>query len=164
MNAAEVMAALNTVEQDHQIVLDKAQALKETVGCLIDPAGLDPHRVLDRLRDISRYCGTQLEAHMEEEEVTLFPLLEGHHPEGPELVTRLRQEHAEIRRKREEFDNCLHVAGDLEDDLPERVLTDLLAYGWDLWEALDAHAHAEAQAVHRGLVRSLLDDRSPGQG
>jgi hypothetical protein len=32
MNATEVMAALNTVEQDHRLVLDRMQALKETVN------------------------------------------------------------------------------------------------------------------------------------
>src|SRR3954453_21500861 len=129
MNATEVMAALETVEQDHRLVLDKAQALKETVSCLLDPKGMDPRRVLDRLQEISEYCATQLEAHMEEEETTQFPFLERHTPEGPELVARLRSEHDEIRRRREEFDNCLKVAAELEDGLPRAVQRDLLGYG-----------------------------------
>ena len=35
------------------------------------------------------------------------------------------------------------------------VLRDLLAYGWELWELLDNHAHAETQAVHQCVAQSL---------
>jgi iron-sulfur cluster repair protein YtfE (RIC family) len=154
MKAAELMAALNAVEQDHQILLDKLQALKDAVGRLVDPDG-DMAKVLDQLREIHGYLATQLEAHMDEEETTLFPLLTSQGPGGTELVARLRQEHAEIRRRREEFANCLCVVGDLEDGPPRMVLWDLLEYGWDLWEFLDDHAHLETQAVHQYITRSV---------
>src|SRR6516165_9546552 len=153
MSAAELMAALNTVEQDHRLVLDKIQALKETVCRLLDPE-VNTAQVLDQLREIHTYLATQFEAHMEEEETTLFPLLEQQHAEGLELAARLRQEHAEIRRRREEFVNCLWVAGDLEGGPPPMALWDLLEYGWDLWEFLDNHAHVETRAVHQCVTRS----------
>ena len=154
MSAAELMAALNTVEQDHRLVLDKIQALKETVCRLLDPE-MNAGQVLDQLREIHAYLATQFEMHMEEEESTLFPLLEQEKPEGADLVARLRQEHAEIRRRREEFVNCLWVAGDLEGGPPPMVLWDLLQYGWDLWEFLDNHAHVETRAVHQCVNRSV---------
>jgi Hemerythrin HHE cation binding domain len=148
MNAAELVAALNTVEQDHRLVLDKVQALKEAVCCLVDPEGAGLRRALDRLRDLNDYFATQFAVHLDEEETTLFPLLERHRPAGADLVGRLRAEHAEILRKREELDNCLEVASDLEDALPRALVRDLLAYGWELWDLLDNHAHAETRAVH----------------
>ncbi len=80
---------------------------------------------------------------------------------GPELVALLRAEHSEILRKREELGNCLEVAGGLEDRLPRAVVRDLLGYGWELWELLDHHAHAETRAVHRCLARSLLGEPAP---
>jgi hypothetical protein len=113
MNAAELTAALNTVEQDHRLVLDKIQALKDAVCRLLEPE-VDVAQVIDQHREIHAYLATQFEAHMEEEETTLFPLLERQGSEDSGLVVRLRQQHAEIRRRREEFGNCLRVAGDLE--------------------------------------------------
>jgi len=158
MNANQFLAALNTVEQDHCLVLDKMRALKDAVGCLLDPEGTDPRQVVERLRDLNDYFATQFASHMEEEETTLFPLLEQQEQGGPELVAHLRAEHGEILRKREELGNCLEVAGGMEARLPRAVLRDLLGYGWELWELLDHHAHAETRAVHRCLARSLLGD------
>src|SRR5579872_4400227 len=103
MSAGEFMAALNTVEQDHQLVLDKVQTLKEAVSCLLAPEDPAPRQVLDRLRELNRDFSTQLACHMDEEEMTLFPLVERHAAGGPELVARLRKEHEEIRRKLQEF-------------------------------------------------------------
>jgi iron-sulfur cluster repair protein YtfE (RIC family) len=154
MSTAQFLAALNTVEQDHRLVLDNVQALKDAISRLMDPDVEDPDGVLDQLREISAYLATQFEAHMEEEETTLFPLLE-RQPEGRDLVARLRREHDEIRRRREEFGDCLAVAEGLEGGAPKMVLVDLLIYGWDLWEFLDNHAHLETQAVHKCLARSL---------
>ena len=34
---------------------------------------------------------------------------------------------------------------------------------WELWDLLDRHAHAETQAVHQCLARSLLGDEAPAQ-
>ena len=79
-------------------------------------------------------------------------------------MDRLRREHAEIRRKREELDNCLALAGELEDGLPKRVLRDLLTYGWELWELLDNHAHTETQAVHQCITQSVREGAASGQG
>jgi hemerythrin-like domain-containing protein len=155
MNAAQFQAALNTVEQDHQAVLDNVQSLKETVCLLLDPDSKDSARVLDRLREIQAYLATQFEAHMEEEETTLFPLLERYKPEGTQLVARLRREHDEIRRKRQELADCLEVAQGLEGGTPHMVILDVLGYGWDLWERLDTHAHAESGALHECLTQSL---------
>jgi hypothetical protein len=78
-------------------------------------------------------------------------------PDGPELVACLRREHEELRRKREEFGNCLELAIELEGGLTKTVLRDLLGYGWDLWDLLDKHAHVETRALHQYLARSLRD-------
>jgi hypothetical protein len=155
MKASELLAALNTVEQDHRLVLHKVQALREAVECLLGPGDTDPRRFLGRLRELDGYFATHFAAHLEEEEATLFPLLERHTPGGAELVGRLRLEHEEIRRKREDFGNCVGVATDLEDGLPKAVRRDLLTLGWELWELLDAHAHVETQAVHGCVGRYL---------
>jgi hemerythrin-like domain-containing protein len=160
MNAAQFKAALDTVEQDHQAALDNIQALKETVTLLLDPE--DPSQVLDRLREVHAYFATQFESHLDEEETTLFPLLERYRPEGPELVARLRREHEELRRKRNELGDCLEVADGLEGGPPPMVLLDVLAYGWDLWELLDNHAHVESRALHECLAQSLPGAASEG--
>lgn len=159
MNAAELVAALNTVEQDHRLVLEKMQALKDAVCCLVDPRDGDLRRALDRLRDLNDYFATQFAVHMDEEELTLFPLLGQQRPAGADLVSRLRVEHTEILRKREEFGNCLDVAAGLEDALPRAVVRDLLGYGWELWDLLDTHAHAETRAVHQCVGAAV-----PGEG
>jgi hemerythrin-like domain-containing protein len=157
MSAVEVMAVLDTVEEDHRLVLEKMQSLKEAVGCLLEPDGRpgDVRAALGRLRDSNRFFAGRFEAHMAEEERTLFPFLERQKPDGPPLVTRLRKDHAEIRRLREELGKCLAVAEEIEDDPPKMVLRDVLAFGWELWELLDDHAHLETQAAHRGADRYL---------
>jgi iron-sulfur cluster repair protein YtfE (RIC family) len=163
MNAAGIMAALNTVEQDHRLMLDQVQALKETVCRLVEPE-VDTAQVLRQLREIGAYLATELETHMEEEETTLFPLLEWQGAEGSETAAGLRREHDEIRRRRAEFDRCLSVATDLEDGPPRMVLWDLVEYGWDLWEYLDRHAHTETQAVRRCATRFARAGATRGSG
>ena len=162
MSALEIVAALNTVEQDHQLVLDKVRALKDAVGCLAGPPDPDLRPVLDRLREFNAFFATQFAVHLEEEETTLFPLLERDGREGARLASRLRQEHDELRRRRAEFEDCLELAADLEGSVPRAVLLDLLAYGWDFWEVLDSHAHAETRAFHERLNRALQGDAGPG--
>lgn len=100
---------------------------------------------------------------MLEEETGLFPFLERYRPGGADLVARLRQEHAQIRRMRAEFSNCLALALDLDDELPRMVIRDLLTYGWDLWEVVDQHAHAETQAVHQCVTASVADSEIPAK-
>jgi hemerythrin-like domain-containing protein len=155
MNAAELRAALNTVEQDHALALKKVQALKNAVSSLLDPDHADVQAVVEQLRDLNMYFAKEFSAHTAEEETTLFPLLERNAPGGRELVARLRQEHQDICRKREEFANCLGIAVEVGDEIPRMVLRDLLADGWLLWELLDKHAHTETQAVHRCVTQAL---------
>jgi hypothetical protein len=152
MNAGAIEAALNTVEQDHRLVLEKMQALKETVGGLLDPASNAPQRVVRRLAELHRFFLTQLITHLDEEEVTLFPLLARADAEGPELAAQLRQQHTAIRCRLEEFGNCLEVAAGLEEP-PRAVLRDLFTYGWDFWELLADHANAETCAVRQCVAR-----------
>jgi iron-sulfur cluster repair protein YtfE (RIC family) len=161
MNVAEFKAALDTVEQDHQLVLDKVHALKEGVGYLLAPEDLDAPRVLGRLQELDNYFVTQLIAHMDEEEVTLFPLLERHASEGAALAARLRREHEEIRHKLDAFTSCLGVALDLQDRPPRAVLWDLLVDGWELWEVLDRHAHAETDGLRQCLTRYFRNAGTP---
>jgi len=161
MNATQLLAALNTVEQDHQLVLDKVQALKDAVSYLLSPEAADPRPLLDRLREFNKFFATQFASHLDEEETTLFPLLEMCQPGGVELVARLRNEHDVLRRRQEEFDGCLQVAFELEENLPRAVLRDVLTYGWALWELLDNHAHIETVAVHQCLAQALADTTSP---
>ena len=37
------------------------------------------------------------------------------------------------------------------------VLRDLVAYGWELGDLLDEHAHTETRAVHPCIARSFGD-------
>ncbi len=150
MNATELMAALDTVEQDHQLILDKMTGLKAAVACLLEPA-TNCHAALDRLRELNDFFATAFETHMQEEEVTLFPLLEKNGPDSVALVKHLLDQHAEIRGRLEEFDKCLHVADETEDNLQKMVVRDLVAFGWELWQTLDEHARLETQAV-RGCM------------
>ncbi len=155
MNAGEMLAALNTVEQDHQLVLDKVQLLKEMVNCLLGPDDPAPRAVLDRLRELHGYFSTQMACHMDEEETTLFPLVENNAPGGAEVVARLRKEHEEIRRRLQEFGDCLQVSQELDEGVPRMVARDLLIYGWQLWDVLDNHAHQETQAFRQCVNRCL---------
>ena len=107
------------------------------------------------------YFATHFAAHLLEEERTLFPYLRRNLPDGADLVARLQAEHAEIRRKREEFGNCLDVAAELGDGLPSAVVNDLLVFGWELWDILDHHAHAETYAVQRCVARPLPAEAAP---
>jgi hypothetical protein len=153
MSATELTAVLNTVEQDHRLVLGKMHALKDAVTCLLEPGAIDARPILARLQQSNEFFATQFEAHLEEEERTLFPFLERQPPEGPALVARLRRDHAEIRRLREEFGKCLAVAQEIEDGPPKMVLRDVFAYGWELLDVLDHHANAETRAVHQAAGR-----------
>lgn len=155
MNSINVMAALNTVEQDHRLVLDRIQALKNTVDWLTNRTPKDARQGLLQLRDINKYFATELICHLEEEEQTLFPLLEESNSQGRELVARLRTEHDAIRQRCQELDDSVQFAIELEDDLPRAVLRDVYFYGWRLWELLDAHAHVESQAIHQCLEGAL---------
>jgi iron-sulfur cluster repair protein YtfE (RIC family) len=157
MKNNDFLVALTIVEQDHQLVLDKVQSLKDTVTHLAGPKK-DLRRGLRRLREMHDYFSTHLESHMAEEETALFPLLEECRPDGSALVAKLRQDHEEIRRRREEFGKSLEVARQLEESLPSAVLRDLLAYAWELWEMLDNHAHEETRAVHQCLSRALAGE------
>ena len=60
MNATELVAALNTVEQDHRLVLDKVQALKEAVCCLVDPEGAGLRRAVEHGTRESVSCDGEL--------------------------------------------------------------------------------------------------------
>jgi hemerythrin-like domain-containing protein len=158
MDVAEFVTALKTVEQDHRLVLEKMQALKDTASCLLEPGDRDCRAALGRLREINDYFATQFAAHLKEEEAMLFPFLERQHTEGSALVDRLRRDHEEIRRHREEFGNCLEFGIELEDGVTKMVLRDILIYGYSLWELLDNHAHVETQAVHQCIGQHLHSD------
>lgn len=155
MNASPSVAALNTVEEDHRLVLEKMRALREAISWLISPGTPGRRRALDRLREVHDYFATHFAAHLLEEETTLFPYLRRNLPDGADLVARLQAEHAEIRRKREEFGDCLDVVAELGDEPPRAVVNDLLCFGWELWDLLDHHAHAETYAIQRCLERLL---------
>ena len=155
MNVTKVMSALNTIEQDHRLVLDRMQALKETVSCLMYRKTEDVRQALLKLREINKFFSTEFTCHSDEEEETLFPLLEQDNLKGSELVARLRAEHDKIHHQCEEFDNSLQLALDLEDGLNKTVLRDVFIYGWQLWELLDDHARVETQAIHQCLENSF---------
>jgi hemerythrin-like domain-containing protein len=156
MNAATFVEALNTVEQDHHLVVDRVQVLQQLALALLEPEISDAPRLFARLRELNNYFATQFVTHLDEEETTLFPLLEQFEPEGPALAKRLRQEHEELRRRLGEFDSCLEIATELQDRPPRTVLEDLRAYTWDLWQLLDSHAHLETEGLHDCLTRYLL--------
>jgi hypothetical protein len=150
INLDQFMAALKVVEDDHQLVLKKVQALRNALGCLGETGG---HHVIAKLQELNDFLGPRLAGHIEEEERTLFPFLEQTFPDGRPMVARLRQDHKAILDKRQEFGNCLQLASELGDDgLTRAVVLDLIAYGLDLWELLDAHAHTETQAIRQCMI------------
>jgi hemerythrin-like domain-containing protein len=159
MNTDQLKAAVNTVEQDHQLVLENLQALKDTVYCLMEPANTSSSEVVARLNDFNNFFATQFESHLEEEETTLFPLLENEASGGAEVVARLRKDHDDIRRKRGEFASCLEIAADSqEESLAPSILRELLRYGLAFWEQLDTHAHFESRELHRCISQGLVND------
>ena len=155
MDVGKLMAALAAVEQDHQLVVEKVQALKEAVTHLIDAEGAQPRRALERFQELDRFFSTRLMDHLQEEERDLFPFLEKELPDGAERVARLRREHDALTLKRKDFGVCLEVAVGLQEGLPRAVLSDLISYGWELWELLDTHAHTETQAIRQCVTRHL---------
>jgi hypothetical protein len=160
MNAA-IVAALNTVEQDHELVLEKVRLLKEAVTGLCQGVDAELPAILQRLRESDDFFATRFAAHLHEEDETLFPLLE-QQPDGQPLVARLRADHDRILEKREAFGNCLTIAADLDNVLPRAVLRDVISCGWDLLDMLDKHAHLETQAVRQCLARAMGEDLPTG--
>jgi hypothetical protein len=153
INLDQFMAALKVVEDDHQLVLEKVQALAKALNCLRETGERQPNQVIASLQGFNEFLGSRLASHLEEEERTLFPFLEQFCPEGGSLVARLRMDHTAILSKCREFANCLQIAAELVDDgLSRAVLLDLLAFGLELWELLDAYAHTETQAIRQCLV------------
>jgi hypothetical protein len=149
MNAAEIIDALDLVEQDHKLVYEKVGGLKKAVAGLLRHGETARTASLEQIRHLNEFFRTQFAAHMREEETTLFPVLERYVPDGPATVARLRGQHCEIQHRCDELAGCLDVARDLEGGPPTMVLRDLMAYGWELWELLDSHAGEETRAVHR---------------
>ena len=68
-----------------------------------------------------------------------------------------------MRRKLDDFSGCLAVAIELQDRPPIVVLGDLMVYAWELWDALDRHAHAETEAIHECLKRHLRQSGERGK-
>jgi hemerythrin-like domain-containing protein len=161
MDVIGVAAALETVEQDHELVLERIQALHEMVAALLAPE-IDTTQVFGQLHELNNYFVTQFANHLDEEDRTLFPMLEQLAPDGAGLVERLRQEHTALQSKLDEFSKCLDVACELQDRPPRVVLRDLLTYTWDLWDLLDKHANTETQGIHACLGRHLRDDAGRG--
>jgi hemerythrin-like domain-containing protein len=156
MNAVTVAAVMDIVEDDHRLVLEKTRSLKDAVNCLLVPGGKGMREALNRLQRLNLYFASHFAAHIEVEERVLFPFLERHSPQRPDLVAGLQRQHAEIVRKREQLAGCLNVADDLEGGPPRMVIADLIAYGLELWDLLDAHARNESQAVHECIRAALM--------
>jgi hypothetical protein len=156
MNLNQFIAALKVVEDDHQLVVEKVQALRKALACLTETGQRQLRQLIAKLQNVHDFLGTRFASHLEEEERTLFPFLEQSLPDGASLVTRLKLDHTAIVGKRQEFANCLEIAAELVDDgLTRAVLLDLLAFGLELCELLDAHAHSETQAIRQCLVCRL---------
>jgi hypothetical protein len=156
MNLNQFIAVLRVVEDDHQLVVEKVQALRKALTCLMETGEPQPRQVIAKLQKVNDFLGTRFASHLEEEERTLFPFLEQSLPGGASLVTRLELDHAAIVHKQQEFANCLQIATELLDDgLTRAVLLDLLTFGLELCELLDAHAHSETQAIRQCLVCRL---------
>jgi hypothetical protein len=153
--AEEFNQVLSTIEQDHELVLQKIRVLRGALDRLLEPEEQEPRQILARLQEANRFFATSFADHMREEERTLFRFLEKHSPGDADVVTGLREDHAKISRMREEWGNCLHVAFELEDGPPRQVLRDLFIGGWELLEYLDQHAQAETRAVRRCLGHSF---------
>lgn len=147
MEISKLMAVMNTVEEDHRQVLDTLKELRESLETL---SGTDsPCTVLKRLHEVNAGFAARFARHASDEERTLFPFLAENLPEETELVNELEREHQEIITKFGEFQNCLDVGDELEDKVPHAILLDVLAFGWELLDLMDRHAHHETSAVQR---------------
>jgi hemerythrin-like domain-containing protein len=156
MNLDQFMTALKILEDDHQLVLENLQALRNASHYLSEIGEPRTQKVAAMLRKANDYLGTRLTAHLSEDESFLFPFLEKAIPDGGTLVARLRSDHATILEKRQEFAHLLEVAAQLENDgRSKAVLFDLLAMGFKQCELLDAHAHNETQAIRQCIAARL---------
>jgi hypothetical protein len=153
MEITQLMSAMNWIEDDHQLVVDKLRALQQALGCLREP-GSDAARFLRRLQTFNQAIAARFSAHVAQQEVHVLPYLQNNLPDEPGLVATLREEHEKIKSKLGEWDSCLKVALQLE-SVPHAVLLDILAYGWEVWELLDRHAHRETTALGRCFGRFL---------
>jgi hypothetical protein len=152
MEISQLMSAMNMVETDHQLVVEKLQLLKDALGCLMD-SDRNPASVVKRIDELSKVIASRFSAHVAQQEIRLFPFLLQNLPEEPDLVAALRKEHEGIEQKSAELSNCLKLALELEEKLPHAVLWDVMTYGWDLWELLDGHAHRETAAIRRCFAK-----------
>jgi hemerythrin-like domain-containing protein len=152
MEISQLMSAMNMVETDHQLVVEKLQLLKDALGCLMD-SERNATSLVKRIYELSKVIASRFSTHVAQQEIRLLPFLVQNLPEEPGLVATLRNEHERIERKSAELSNCLKVALELEEKLPHAVLWDVMTYGWELWELLDGHAHRETAAIRRCFAK-----------
>lgn len=151
MEIGKLMAVMDTVEEDHRQVAARMQALKEALISLSQTN--NPRSVLRQVHEANAGFAKRFAHHAREEESTLFPFLIENLPDEPDLVNALQKEHEEIIAKFEDFDNCVEMGEELDEVLPRTILLDVLAFGWELLDQMDLHAHHETSAVQRCLSR-----------
>ena len=61
VNLDQFMAALKVVEDDHQLVLEKVQALEKVLHCLSETGERQPNQVIASLQGFDEFLGSRLE-------------------------------------------------------------------------------------------------------
>ena len=142
------MAVLKTVEDEHQVLLEKVQALRTGLGSLRDARAFQSQQTIQTLQSLGSYFTTSLALHLHDDEQRLLPLLEQSGAEGVSLMEVVKKDHAAILAKLEVFADCLEVAAELDDgDLSRTALVDLTIFGTELCDLLDVHIRREMQAI-----------------
>jgi hypothetical protein len=145
------LAALREVEHLRQRVDEKVQALGNALRCLGETGMRQPRQVIGVFQDLSDFFATRLAPLLQTEEQTLFPFLEESSPDGGARVAGLRQDHAAILDKRQEFADHLQKGAALieKGGLTREILLKILASGLELWELLDANMQSQTEIIHQ---------------
>jgi len=161
MSPINVSDILGTVHEDHELVVEQLRILKGIEGTISGAEGRHLERVLELLRDASRFFQTKLLPHLEEEEHGMFPLLRDRLPRGSTLIYELEAEHEQMRKLCERLQHELAWLRH-EKHRKHPVLADLAQVCARITALLSEHAEREESLVTRYLANKAPAEASTG--
>jgi hemerythrin-like domain-containing protein len=154
MDPLRVNEILETVREDHELVVEQLGVLEELESTLGGDGGPHLDRTLESLRAASRFFQTKLLPHLQEEEQGLFRLFRDCLPKGSTLVYELEAEHAQMRelceRLHEEVALLRHVK-----NRRAPVFSDLRDLCARIARLLEQHAERENTLVEHFLIPTV---------